>query len=285
MKVSQILKNNKQGVSLEFFPPKGLKGESRLRRCVERLKEYRPLYASMTCGAAGSTQTSTQHAVSLLLENPDLEVMPHVTCIDVHTIELERLLNDYRQQGVENIMALRGDSPQEQSDFDFSRQEFSYACDLVRFIKKKFTFCLGVAVYPEGHIESSSQDQDLFYTKRKIEEGADFAVTQMFFDNTYFYNFVDRARKEGISIPILPGILPLTDIEKIKNFTAICRATIPDKIEQELLKYKSSPQDMQKRGIDYTIQQCRDLKKNGHNILHFFTLNNAEVVSRILQGL
>ncbi|RKY68738.1 MAG: 5,10-methylenetetrahydrofolate reductase, partial [Candidatus Latescibacterota bacterium] len=190
-------------------------------------------------------------------------------------------------KGIENIMALRGDPPQDVSDFDPTIGDFVYGRDLVDFIKREFGeyFCIGVAVYPEGHIESSSIEEDMEYTKQKIDAGADFAVTQMFFDNRYFYQFIERAQKYGIRIPVLPGILPLTDVNKVKEFASICRTTIPTKIEEEMLRFENNPEDMKKVGLDFTIRQCRDLIKNGFKRLHFFTLNKSGVITKVLEAI
>jgi methylenetetrahydrofolate reductase (NADPH) len=286
MKIKDILKQQDKGVSFEFFPPKTEAGKKSLSTTVEVLKAYKPLYVSMTYGAGGGTQVKTKEAVDMLLEDKEFVVMPHLTCIGVGGDGLRGLLDEYSQKGVENIMALRGDPPQDVSGFDFKDQELCYAYDLVRFIKKDYgSLCVGVAVYPEGHIETDSLDQDLEYTKQKINAGADFAVTQMFFDNDYYYSFLDRARAAGISIPILPGILPLTDIAKVKQFVSVCRTTIPKRIEDEMAKFKDSPEDMEKRGIEFTVEQCRDLIKNGAKKLHFFTLNKPRVMTAILDAI
>jgi len=195
------------------------------------------------------------------------------------------VLEDYSRKGIENIMALRGDPPEGVAGFDFSRQELSYGVDLVGFIRAGFNFCLGVAVYPEGHIESSSLEQDLEYTKKKIDAGADFAVTQMFFDNAYFYSFVERARKAGIGIPILPGILPLTDVAKVRKMAAVCRVSVPKHIETMLEGLRGDPTAMARAGIDFTIAQCRDLIKNGYDKIHFFTLNQPVTIKHIIESL
>lgn len=285
MKISDILKHRPKGVSFEFFPPKSAKGQKRLAATVEALKGYSPLYASMTYGAGGITQEQTKESVYMLLNEKKLVVMPHLTCIGASKDGVRRLLDEYREKGVDNIMALRGDPPQGKLDFDFSRQEFSYGRDLVAFIKQYGHFCLGVAVYPEGHIETSSLDEDTEYAKGKIDAGADFAVTQMFFDNAYFYALRERMKKKGLNIPVLPGILPLTNLSKVKEFASICRATIPKKIEDTIARYSARPEDQEKAGIDFTIAQCRDLIKNGAGQLHFFTLNRPEVMRIILDAI
>ena len=285
MKISDILKQSDKGVAFEFFPPKSEKGRAALIRTVKALGECKPLYASMTCGAGGITQRATQDTVSLLLEEGGLEVTPHLTCLDLSLDALRSLLDDYKSKGIDNIMALRGDPPEGVNDFSFANQKLFCARDLVKAIKEYGHFCIGVAVYPEGHIETASLDEDLDYAKQKIDAGADFAVTQMFFDNTYYYRLLDRMERQGIDIPVLPGILPLTDIAKVKQFAAICRTTIPKNIEETMAGLAKDPQEQERAGIDFTIKQCRDLIKNGASKLHFFTLNKPNVIKTILEAI
>ncbi len=287
MKISEILKQYDRGVCFEFFPPKTEAGRKSLEAKIKALKEYKPLYVSMTYGAAGGTQDKTKDAVSMLLNEEELVVMPHLTSIGAQAGSIKNILDEYKEKGIENIMALRGDPPQgeEAGDFNPASRDFSYARDLVKFIKKYNHFCIGIAVYPEGHIETSSLEQDIEYAKEKIDAGADFAVTQMFFDNSYYYALLDRMEKKGISLPVLPGILPLTDVAKVKQFSSICRTTIPGKIEETMTRFAGWPREMEKAGIDFTIEQCRDLIKNGVKHLHFFTLNKPGVIKTILSAI
>ena len=284
MRISEILEQNQSGVSFEFFPPKTDKGKAALARTIRALKGYKPLYTSMTYGAGGTTEDKTKEAVYMLLEEKDLVVMPHLTCIGAREIDIKDLLDEYKQKGVQNIMVLRGDPPVGVLGFDFSKQEFSFAKDLVSFINKENNFCIGVAVYPEGHIEAASLEEDIEYTKQKIDAGASFAVTQMFFDNSYYYKLLDRMKKKEINIPTLPGILPLTNISKVKEFASVCRTTIPEYIEERMQSFKNSPEDMEKCGIEFTIKQCQDLIKNGIKYIHFFTLNKPTVIKTILDA-
>jgi methylenetetrahydrofolate reductase (NADPH) len=284
MRIKDILKQYEKGVSFEFFPPKTKKMEKALITTVRVLKAYKPLYVSMTCSAGGIKQDKTEDAVNILLEEKGLVVMPHLTCIGASISTIKNMLDKYKNKGIENIMALRGDQPQN-NIFNSSMRDFRYARDLVAYIKKYSHFCIGVAVYPEGHIETKSLEEDTEYTKQKIDAGADFAVTQMFFDNTYYYALLDRLKKKGVTIPILPGILPLTNLVKVKEFASICRATIPKKIEQTLMRFIGQPKDMEKAGIDFTIKQCQDLQKNGVQRLHFFTLNKLQVIKTILDAI
>jgi methylenetetrahydrofolate reductase (NADPH) len=288
MKVSEILKKYDKGISFEFFPPKTQNGMNSLISTVRELKAYKPLYVSMTYGAAGSIQEKTKEATYLLIKEKDFTVMPHLTCIGANLDSIKKLLSEYKQNSIENIMALRGDPPQDAlgaGKFDFKSQALCYAKDLVSFVKQNGNFCTGVAVYPEGHIETKTLDEDIEYTKQKIDAGANFAITQMFFENTHFYSFLERAAQKGINIPILPGIFPLTDIDKLKKFCQVARTTIPKKIEEEMARFRGRPADMEKCGIDFTIKQCRDLISRGHKRLHFFTFNKSDVIKAILNSI
>jgi methylenetetrahydrofolate reductase (NADPH) len=285
MKISEVLKKHERGVCFEFFPPKTDSGKQALQEKIIALKKYNPLYASMTYGALGSTQEHTKAAVDILLGTGDLVVMPHLTCVGAQEGQIKQLLDEYKTKGVTNVMALRGDIPVGTPPNAVNRREFVFAGDLVKFIKKTNDFCCAAAVYPEGHIESPNLEKDLEYTKQKIDSGVDFAVTQMFFDNQYYYSFMERLRAKNINLPVLPGILPLTDIVKVKQFVAVCRTTIPQPIEFAMARYVDKPQEMEKVGLDFTIAQCRDLIKNGVKHLHFFTLNRKEVITTILDAL
>ncbi len=285
LKIIDILKSNGSGVAFEFFPPKTATRKDSLGRTIEVLKKYKPLYTSMTYGAAGTTQSATKEAVALLLENKDLVVMPHLTCIGARRDSINALLAEYKQKGVKNIMALRGDLPRDCEDLNLEFKDFRYAKDLVKAIKQNNHFSIAVAVYPEGHIETSSLAEDTEYTKQKVDSGADFSVTQMFFDNQYFYSFLERAKKGGINLPILPGILPLTSLKKVKQFSQLCRTTIPKAIEKRMLKFEDNLEDQEKCGLEFTINQCRDLKKNGFKRLHFFALNKSKPIETILEAL
>jgi methylenetetrahydrofolate reductase (NADPH) len=285
MQISEVLKKQDRGVSFEFFPPKTDKAMDSLGVSITALKKYKPLYVSMTYGASGSTQGATKEATYMLLKEKDLVVMPHLTCIGASRGSIKTLLDEYRQKGIENIMALRGDPPKDLPNFNFKNQELCYAKNLVSLIKNYGHFCIGIALYPEGHIETSSLAEDIEYAKQKIDAGASFGVTQMFFDNAYYYRMLERMKKRGIDIAVLPGIFPLTDINKLKKFCAVARTTIPKHIAESMSRFVNSPQEMQKLGIDFTIAQCRDLINNGHKRLHFFTFNKPQIIQDILDAL
>ncbi|MBD3264608.1 MAG: methylenetetrahydrofolate reductase [NAD(P)H] [Candidatus Omnitrophica bacterium] len=285
MKISEILTKRKKGFAFEFFPPRTRKGLVSLNSTAKILKRCDPLYMSMTYGAGGKTRETTREAIYMLKKDKDLTLMPHLTSVGAGKDDLKLIIEEYAREGIVNIMALRGDPPLDEAGFDFSCQEISYACDLVKFIKEQGDFCVGVAVYPEGHIECSNLDKDMYYTRKKIDAGADFAVTQMFFDNRYFYSLLQRMKKNNIEIPVVPGILPLTNIDKVKQFSSLSRTTIPKEIEKELNSLRNYPREMEKTGVEFTIRQCRDLLNNGVTRFHFFTLNKPKVITTILEAL
>ncbi|HXX57679.1 MAG TPA: methylenetetrahydrofolate reductase [NAD(P)H] [Thermodesulfovibrionales bacterium] len=285
MRISDKFKGDEKRVSFEFFPPKSVESRRPFMNVVNALKRYDPLYVSVTYGSGGSTRDRTGTTLKWIKEETDLTVMSHLTCIGATTSSIDALLKDYMASGIDNILAMRGDPPRDVADFDPAKGEFRFARDLVAFIKRCKYFSIAVAVYPEGHQESPSIEKDMEYTKAKIDEGADFAITQMFFDNRYYYDFLDRAAKEGITIPILPGIMPITDCRKIEEFADFCNATIPQDIKKKMEPLLDKPEEMRKLGVEYAVRQCEDLLDGGVRYLHFYTMNRADSVGEILDAL
>lgn len=285
MRISEVLKTNERGISFEFFPPKTQEGKVQFMAVVKELEAYKPIYASVTYGAGGSTQDRTRDTLLTLRKETGLNLMSHLTCIGAKKDAMDALLADYRENGIDNILALRGDPPHDMYEFDRTAGEFLYARDLVEFVKGYGYFSIGVAVYPEGHQEAPSLDADLDHIKEKLDAGGEFGIAQMFFDNAYFYNFLDKARKKGIGAPMLPGIMPVTDLEKIRKFASFCGVTIPREVEDALGPAAGNPEEMFKRGVELCIKQCRDLLANGVRYLHFYTLNKSEAVKEVLAAL
>jgi methylenetetrahydrofolate reductase (NADPH) len=194
-------------------------------------------------------------------------------------------MREYQARRIDNLLVLRGDPPKNVPNFDPARGEFKYAKDLVAFVKQYRYFSIAVAVYPEGHPQSPSIEKDIEYTKQKIDAGADFGITQMFFDNRYYYEFMDRAEKAGITIPILPGIMPIVDCKRIKEFAGVCNATLPKGILDRMEPVMDMAEDMRKLGVEFAVKQVEDLMKNGVNYVHFYTMNRSDSVSEILSAL
>ena len=285
MKISEIFKKKKQGISFEFFPPKSPGGKDAFLKVAKDLSAYDPLYVSVTYGAGGTTQDRTINTLKWIKEETDLTVMSHLTCIGATRASLNSLLKEYEAHGIDNILALRGDPPKNVPDFDLEQGEFKYAKNLVDLVKKYDYFSIAVAVYPEGHLQSPSLEKDLEFTKQKIDAGADFAITQMFFDNRYFYEFMDRAAKQGITIPILPGIMPIIDCKKIVEFAGFCNTTVPQEILDRMEPVMDVPEEMRKLGVEFAVKQCEDLMKHGAKYFHFYTMNRSDTVSEIVKAL
>ncbi len=284
MKIGDTIKARGSSLSFEFFPPKDMVAEEQLFQTITNLKAYKPTFVSVTYGAGGGTLRNTRKVIVRLKEETSLTPMPHLTCVGQSDKDLDNILKDYKKHGVENILALRGDPPKGTKEFVPHPEGFCYAIDLVRLVVTLGGYSIGVAVYPEGHIEAPNLETDLYYTKQKIAAGADFAITQMFFDNRFFYNFMERVEKAGITIPIIPGIMPITDIEKIKRFSQMTGATLPSSIVEPMEK-AASPEEARRLGVEFATKQCEDLRQNGVKYLHFYTLNQSQTVTEIVHNL
>lgn len=285
MKIGDIISEKRKSLSFEFLPPRDEAEEAQLFDTIRKLASLNPTFVSVTYGAGGGTLKNTRRVVTRVKRETSLIPMPHLTCVDQNNDQLKSILEDYRNLGIENVLALRGDPPKGTEKFTPPKNGFCYAIDLVKLAVSLDAFSIGVAVYPEGHIESPSLEMDMYYTKQKIDAGADFAITQMFFDNRFFYGFLERAKKTAISIPIIPGIMPIMDINRIKRFSQLCGATLPEHLVQRFEMIGSSAEDAKKIGIELATEQCRDLIENGIRYFHFYTLNRSEAVIKIANNL
>jgi methylenetetrahydrofolate reductase (NADPH) len=283
MKIHEIIKKQGKSISFEFFPPKDRAGEDKLLAVIKRLETLRPDFVSVTYGAGGGTRKNTRSLIKRIREETSLNPMPHLTCIGQEKEELKAILGDYRLMGVDNVLALRGDRPKDAAESIVSKDGWCYAKDVVELAATFDAFSIGVACYPEGHMESSNSDMDMFYTKQKIDAGAHFAMTQMFFENRFFYDFLNRAEKIGIKVPIIPGIMPIFDIKKIEAFCQNCGVTTPDALLTRM--GNASPEDARRIGREFAIEQCADLIGHGIRYLHFYTMNQAEAVIDIYRSL
>jgi methylenetetrahydrofolate reductase (NADPH) len=285
MRIGDLLKKRGKSLSFEFFPPKEDLGEINLFECIHSLESFKPTFVSVTYGAGGGTSKNTRHVAERIIEETSLNPMPHLTCINQRREEMEAILNDYKVMGIDNILALRGDPPVSQEGSFPSQKEKCYARDLVRWVASVGGFSVGVAVYPEGHGESPDLEKDILYAREKIDAGAEFAITQMFFDNRFFYEFMERAERVGIRIPVIAAIMPITDISRIQQFCQRCGATLPDTCIKRFGDKPLTKQDAVQIGIELASEQCEDLMKNGVNFLHFYTLNKDESVAGIIRNL
>jgi methylenetetrahydrofolate reductase (NADPH) len=283
VKIGDIIKERGSSLSFEFFPPKDEAGEARLFQAIAKLEALSPTFVSVTYGAGGGTMKNTGNVIGRIKRETPLTPMPHLTCVDQSKGELRKILEGYKGQGIDNVLALRGDPPKGTGKFVAPKDGFCYAIDMVTLAVDVGGFSIGVAVYPEGHPESPSLEMDMYYTKQKIDAGADFAITQMFFDNSYFYQFLERAEKAGITIPIIPGIMPIGDLARIQKFSQMCGATLPGRIVRRL--EKAGADEAGKVGLEVATEQCADLLEHGVRYFHFYTLNQAEAVSQIVANL
>ncbi|MBC8284844.1 MAG: methylenetetrahydrofolate reductase [NAD(P)H] [Nitrospinae bacterium] len=285
MKISDKLKSSSPVFSFEFFPPKDETGFQNLFETIEQLKPANPAFVSVTYGAGGSTRSKTVDLVGKIKNDITLEAMAHLTCVGHKKDEIVSVLESLKACGIENVLALRGDPPKGEDQFVKTEGGFGYANELVSFVKSKFSFCVGGACYPEGHIECKDLSQDMDNLKRKVDCGVDFLITQLFFDNNHYFDFMDRAQGAGISIPILPGIMPILNLKQSQRFTKMCGASLSDSL---LAKFEGVEDDLEKVreiGINHAIDQCRDLLQSGAPGIHFYTLNRSKATLAILENL
>ena len=285
MKISKILKQRRQIFSFEFFPPKSDAGFDQLYQAIENLKSWNPGYVSVTYGAGGSTRSKTIDLVGRIKHQIGLEGMAHLTCVGHSRDEIREILDRFQENGVDNILALRGDPPQGEEKFVKTTNGFGFGNELVAFIRKNYAFCVGVAGYPEVHVECPDKSVDMENLKRKVDAGADFIVTQLFFDNRFFVDFLDRARAIGIQVPIIPGIMPIINAKQTKRFTKMCGASIPVDLLASLEKYQEDTSAIGKIGVEHATRQCEELLKIGVPGIHFYTLNRSKATLNILQNL
>jgi len=283
MKLSDILASaDKPLISCEFFPPKTDKGEENLWSCLNELKAINPAYISVTYGAGGSTQSRTINIVTRIKSETGLSPVAHLTCVGATKDELTHLLADYRAAGIENILALRGDAPEGMDHFEAVAGGFSYATDLITFLRDQDDFSIACATYPEGHPESKGGvADDIRYLKMKQDNGAAAAITQYFFDNDTFLRFRDKTEQAGVTIPIIPGIMPISNFDQIVRFSGMCGAQIPGWLHKTMAPVKDNLDAVKKLGIELAVKQCRELIQTGVPGLHFYTLNKSKATIAI----
>jgi len=271
-------------ISFEIFPPKGADAMQVITDTVAGLQKLNPAFISVTYGAGGSTRERTIEIAAAIKNRFQIEALAHLTCVGHTVAEINGILDRLQAEGIENVLALRGDPPAGVENFDYSTCDFKYAVDLVRHIRGRSSVCIGAAAYPEGHISSPRLSTDLAYLKEKVDAGVDFLITQLFFDNRVFYNFLENARRIGITCPIAAGILPVLNAGQIKRIVSLCGASIPAKLWLMVDRYADNPEDLQKAGIEYASAQIGDLLANGVDGVHLYTLNKVEPAAQILEN-
>jgi methylenetetrahydrofolate reductase (NADPH) len=287
MRIDERLAADGPCFSFEFFPPKTDQGERNLGRALAELSRLGPDFVSVTYGAGGSTQqkAKTLDIVSHIKADYGLEAMAHFTCVGATVADLRATLDRMRQAGIQNVLALRGDPPAGEAEWTATEGGLSYSRELIDLIRDEYAFCIGAACFPETHIHAESSESDLRYAREKVDAGARFLITQLFFDNALYYDFVARAREAGIEVPIIPGIMPITDVGQIKRFTSMCGATIPEPLLHELELRADQPEAAAEMGVAYATLQCADLLSNGAPGIHFYTLNKSHSTRAILGAL
>jgi len=286
MKITDILKNNSTSFSFEFFPPKTEQASKKLFEHIKQLVPLQPAYVSVTYGAGGTTRTLTHDLVMQIQDRTDLTVVPHLTCVGASKDEIYSIVGEYKEKGIENILALRGDPPEGEDTFVPPKDGFHYAADLVDFIKRNFPdMGIGVAGFPEGHHKTPNRLMELDYLKKKVDKGADYICTQMFFDNNDFYDFSERCELAGINIPIIAGIMPITSK---KGMSKMAELSAGSRFPAPLLRALNRVEDDSKVknvGIHWATNQVRDLLDNGVKGIHLYTLNRSNAAKQIYETL
>ena len=285
MRIDQLLAGPEPVFSFEFFPPKTEQGEQNLYAALSELRTLEPSFVSVTYGAGGSTRAKTIEIVKRIKEQYGLEAMAHFTCVGATVPELRSTLDEMAAAGIDNVLALRGDPPGGQEEWVKTDGGLEYSRELVDLIKSDYPFAIGAACFPETHIHASSAQADVDYLAEKVSSGVDFLITQLFFDNALYFDFVDRARAAGIDVPIVPGILPITQINQLERMTKMCGASIPDGLYRELHAREDSPEAVIDFGVAYATLQCAELLAAGAPGIHFYTLNRSPATRAILGAL
>jgi methylenetetrahydrofolate reductase (NADPH) len=285
VKIAEIFVKNKPCFSFEFFPPKSDEGVAALMEHAAALLPLEPAFVSVTYGAGGSTRARTLEVVKSMKRQLGLEAMAHLTCVGASIGQLRDVLNEIQTAGIENVLALRGDPPRGSTQFVAPADGFSHASELVALLDAEFPFCIGAACYPEKHIEAADMNSDLHFLKSKVQAGAAFLITQLFFDNERYYVFVERARAMGIDVPIIPGIMPITNVDQVARFTSMCGATIPKRLLDELEARRDQPEAVADLGVAYATLQCVDLLSAGVPAIHFYTLNKSPAARAVVSAL
>jgi len=279
--------NNQPTFSFELFPPKTEEGYKKLLATIPLLCALGPDFISCTYGAGGGSREKTLDIVEHIQNDLHVPSVAHLTCV-LHTkTEIKDILNEMKRRGITRVLALRGDIPKDNPDWTPQKNNFKYSWELVAFIRKHFGdyFNIGVAGFPEGHILCPDRDQDAFYLKNKIDNGADYVITQLFFNNQDYFDYVDRLRKLGVKQRIIPGILPICDYPGLVRFCAVCGASIPEKVHAIFKPLAHDPEKTLAAGIDFCLKQSRELLQKGVPGLHFYTLNKIHPIDVIVKGL
>lgn len=283
--ITDLFQNDRSLLSVEFFPPKSAESVDVLVEAAKRISTCSPDFVSVTYGAGGSTRDLSASVSKRMKDEVGLQVMPHFTCVGSTQEELGAIIDSFYEEGYRNIMALRGDAPQGQSAFVAKEGGFEYASDLVAFIKDRHPdICIGVAGYPEKHPEAPSMESDLDALKIKVDAGAAFITTQLFFENEAFFEYVDAVRSRGIDLPIIPGIMPVLALKQIKRITQLCQSELPQALESQLSEVESDPESVRRIGVEWAMRQIEELIEKGAPGVHIYALNKAKSAIELINA-
>lgn len=283
MKIIDRLLEDKIHISFEVFPPKTDAGYEKVRSATEQIAGLHPSYISVTYGAGGGTSKNTAKIASYIRDELGVESLAHLTCASSTKAEVQTVIENLKTVGIENILALRGDIP-EGMVFP-SEERYHYAYELVEAIRRSGDFCIGAACYPEGHVENEHKEDDIKFLKQKVDSGVDFLTTQMFFDNDIHYNFLYRIREAGITVPVLPGIMPITSAAQMKRSQELSGTVFPRRFLAMLDRFGDHPKAMEQAGIAYATDQIIDLLANGVKNIHIYSMNKPHIAAKIMENL
>lgn len=272
---------NRTGLSFEVFPPKKDEDFDNAYQIMRELSKLNPDFISCTFGAGGSRAGKTIEIASFIQNELNIDAIAHITCVGFTTEDLQRNCDALQRAGINHVLALRGDRPQTMSDEQFNNREFYYATDLVHYLKEHTNLQISAACYPEKHYEAASLEEDLHHLKEKVDAGVSSLISQMFFDNTYFYRFLDRARALGINVPIHAGIMPITTAKQLGTTISLSGSSVPKELADLIATYGDDKEDMRKAGIDYAVRQIRDLKEHSVDGIHIYSMNKVKSTGEI----
>ncbi len=283
MKIKEKLLKDTVNISFEVFPPKTDAGYENVQVAVHEIAKLKPSFISVTYGAGGGTSKNTVKIASHIQNELGVDSIAHLTCVSSTKEDVRRVIGEMKESGIQNILALRGDIPKDVA-FPLPNQ-YKYACELIEDIKSQGDFCIGAACYPEGHVECEHKSEDIAHLKEKVDSGVDFLTTQMFFDNSILYNFLYRIREKGITVPVLPGIMPVTAGKQIARICQLSGTILPERFRAIVDRFGDDPKAMQQAGIAYATDQIIDLIANGIQNIHIYSMNKPEVAVAIMNNL
>lgn len=281
MKIREILAEGRPTLSFEVFPPKTEDNYESVEKAAREIAELRPAFMSVTYGAGGGTSRYTVDLAAALNNDYRVPTLAHLTCVSSTRTHVKRVLEELKEKGIENVLALRGDIPADGK----VEKDYRYASELIREIREMGDFCIGAACYPEGHVESANKTEDILHLKEKVEAGCDFVTTQMFFDNNILYNYLYRIREKGVTVPVVAGIMPVTSASQIARICRMSGTYLPSRFKAIVDRFGGNPAAMKQAGIAYATEQIIDLIANGVNAIHVYSMNKPDVAARIQSSL